>query len=96
MLSDGRTGSQFKFEQMIKEETEILYSFKGAYTLQDLQEMTEYELMLITEAHKDIKDVERLIMEWAKQNPKWNGDIPIPKLKNSRFNLPEEDKKSTN
>ena len=58
--------------------------------------MTEYELMLITEAHKDIKDVERLIMEWAKQNPKWNGDIPIPKLKNSRFNLPEEDKKSTN
>ena len=78
---------------MVKEETEILYSFKGAYTLRDLQEMTEYELMLVTEAHKDIKEVKRLITECAKQNPNWNGEIPIPKLKNSRFNLPEADRK---
>ena len=44
-LSDGRTGATFIYENMIKEETQILYLFKGAYTLQDLEHMTEYEII---------------------------------------------------
>ena len=50
---------------MIKEETEILYAFKGAYTYQDLQTMTDYEVMLINEAYKDIKETERIAIERA-------------------------------
>lgn len=81
---------------MIKEETEILYAFKGAYTYSDLQNMTEYEIMLISEAYKDIKEIERITLERAKEN-KGNtemiGDITLP---NSRFNIPEDDKKDAN
>ena len=94
ILSDGRTGASFKFEQMVKEETEVLYAFKGAYTYSDLQNMTEYEVMLITEAYKDIKEIERIALEKAKEN-QGNNTMDIVDtivLKNSRFNLPEEDK----
>ena len=78
---------------MIKEETEILYAFKGAYTYQDLQNMTDYEVMLINEAFKDIKETERIAIERAK-NANGNSEVidtPII-LKNSRFNLPEDNK----
>ena len=91
-LSDGRTGASFKFEQMVKEETELLYAFKGAYSYQDLQNMTDYEVMLIHEAFKDIKEIEKIYMEKAKES---NGNTEIVetiKLPNSRFNLPEKDK----
>lgn len=91
-LSDGRTGASFKFENMIKEEVEILYCFKGAFTWKDLQEMTDYELMLINEAYKDIKETERLVMERAKENGNNDVVVNVIKLPNSRFNLPEEDK----
>ena len=91
-LSDGRTGASFQFENMIKQETELLYAFKGAYTYLDLQDMTDYEVMLISEAYKDIKETEKIAMERAKQS---NGNEEIINapiiLKNSRFNLPEED-----
>ena len=93
-LSDGRTGASFKFEQMVKEETEILYAFKGAYTYQDLQNMTDYEVMLINEAYKDIKETERIAIERAKENNGNTEMIGVINLPNSRFNLPEEDKKS--
>lgn len=76
---------------MIKEETEILYAFKGAYTYQDLQNMSDYEVMLINEAFKDIKETERIAIERAK-NANGNSEVidaPII-LKNSRFNLPED------
>ena len=76
---------------MIKEETELLYAFKGAYTYQDLQNMTDYEVMLISEAFKDIKEVEKIVMERAKDsngNTELVGTINLP---NSRFNLPKED-----
>lgn len=79
---------------MIKEETEILYAFKGAYTYQDLQNMTDYEIMLINEAYKDIKETERIAIERAK-NANGNSEVidaPII-LKNSRFNLPEDNNK---
>lgn len=68
--------------------------FKGAYSYTDLQNMTEYEIMLISEAYKDIKETERIAIERAKEN-QGNTDIvnaPI-KIKGSRFNLPEEDEK---
>lgn len=95
-LSDGRTGASFKFEQLVKEETEILYAFKGAYTYSDLQNMTDYEIMLITEAYKDIKEVERIIMEKARNsNGNSNDIVDVINLPNSRFNLPKEDKKGT-
>ncbi len=77
---------------MIKEETEILYAFKGAYTYEDLQNMSDYEVMLINEAFKDIKETERIAIERAREN-KGNievVDAPIV-LKNSRFKLPEDD-----
>lgn len=79
---------------MIKEETEILYAFKGAYTYSDLQQMTEYEIMLIAEAYKDIKEIERIAIEKAKENNSSNTTdiVDAIVLKNSRFNLPEEDK----
>lgn len=76
---------------MIKEETEILYAFKGAYTFSDLQEMTEYEIMLINEAYKDIKETEKIAIERAKENQGNTEMIGVIKLPNSRFNLPEED-----
>lgn len=91
-LSDGRTGASFKFEQMVKEETEILYSFKGAYTYQDIQNMTDYEIMLISEAYKDIKEIEKIIIERAKNNKNTTEIVETIKLPNSRFNLPEDDK----
>lgn len=78
---------------MVKEETEILYAFKGAYTYQDLQNMTDYEVMLINEAYKDIKEVERIAIERAKENNGNTEMIGVIKLPNSRFNLPEEDTK---
>ena len=93
-LSDGRTGASFKFEQMVKEETEILYAFKGAYTYQDLQNMTDYEVMLINEAYKDIKETEKIAIERAKENNGNTEMIGVINLPNSRFNFPEEDKKS--
>ena len=93
-LSDGRTGASFKFEQMVKEETEILYAFKGAYTYQDLQNMTDYEIMLINEAYKDIKETERIAIGRAKENNGNTEMIGVINLPNSRFNFPEEDKKS--
>lgn len=79
---------------MIKEETEILYAFKGAYTYSDLQQMTEYEIMLIAEAYKDIKEIERIAIEKAKESNGSNTTdiVDAIVLKNSRFNLPEEDK----
>ena len=80
---------------MIKEETEILYAFKGAYTYQDLQDMTDYEVMLIGEAYKDIKETERIAIERARENNGNTEIIDVIKLPNSRFNLPEEDKKAT-
>ena len=94
-LSDGRTGASFKFEQMIKEETDVLYAFKGAYTYQDLQNMTEYEVMLINEAYKDIKETEKIAIERARQNNGNTEMIGVIKLPNSRFNVPEEDIKAT-
>lgn len=94
-LSDGRTGASFKFENMIKQETELLYAFKGAYTYLDLQEMTDYEFMLVSEAYKDIKETEKIAMERAKQS---NGNDEILNapinLPNSRFNLPKEDEEN--
>lgn len=78
---------------MIKEETEILYAFKGAYTFSDLQEMTEYEIMLINEAYKDIKETEKIAIERAKENQGNTEMIGVIKLPNSRFNIPEEDLK---
>lgn len=80
---------------MIKEETDILYAFKGAYTYQDLQNMTEYEVMLINEAYKDIKETEKIAIERARQNNGNTEMIGVIKLPNSRFNVPEEDKKAT-
>lgn len=78
---------------MVKEETEILYAFKGAYTYQDLQQMTDYEVMLIGEAYKDIKEVERISIERAKNNNGNTTDIvDVIILPNSRFNLPEDEK----
>ena len=94
-LSDGRTGASFRFEQMIKEETEILYAFKGAYTYNDLQNMSDYEVMLIQEAYKDIKETERIAIERAKENQGNTEMIGVIKLKNSRFNLPEDNNKET-
>jgi len=56
--------------------------------------MTDYEVMLITEAFKDIKETERILYERAKENNGNNTQIvDVIKLPNSRFNLPEEDKK---
>ena len=82
---------------MIKEETEILYAFKGAYTYQDLQVMTDYEVMLISEAYKDIKETEKIAMERARENNGNTEMIGVITLPNSRFNLPkdEEDNKAT-
>lgn len=87
-FKDGRTGASFKFEQMVKEETEILYAFKGAYSYTDLQNMTEYELMLIYEAYKDIKEIEKIVFERTKESD--GGDIGVITLPNSRFNVPDE------
>lgn len=91
-LSDGRTGASFKFERMIKEETELLYAFKGAYTYNDLQEMTDYEIMLISEAYKDIKETEKIAIQQAQENKNSTNVVSQIVLPNSRFNLPEEDK----
>ena len=74
---------------MVKEETEILYAFKGAYNYLDLQNMTEYEVMLITEAYKDIKEIEKITMERARENKGNNEIVGEIKLPNSRFNFPE-------
>lgn len=76
---------------MIKEETQILYIFKGAYTLQDLQNMTEYEIMLIQEAYKDIKETEAILFERAKENKGNKSVVNTVVLPNSRFSLPKED-----
>lgn len=76
---------------MIKEETEILYAFKGAYTYNDLQNMSEYEVMLIGEAFKDIKETERIALERAKESQNSTEVVNAPIiLKNSRFALPDE------
>lgn len=94
-LSDGRSGATFIYENMIKEETQILYLFKGAYTLQDLENMTEYEVMLIQEAYKDIKETERILFERAKENQGKQQIVNNITLPNSRFNLPKEDKEKS-
>ena len=55
--------------------------------------MTDYEVMLIHEAYKDIKEVERLVLEKAKDQSS-NDSVDIVDtiiLPNSRFNLPKED-----
>lgn len=81
---------------MVKEETDLLYAFKGAYTYSDLQEMTDYEVMLISLAYKDIKETEKIMMDRARENNGNNVEVinaPII-LKDSRFNLPENNKKS--
>ena len=89
-MSDDRTGASFKFERMVKEETEILYAFKGAYTYTDLQNMSEYEIMLVNEAYKDIKETEKIAIERARENKGNTAAIGIITLPNSRFNFPEE------
>jgi hypothetical protein len=76
---------------MVKEETELLYAFKGAYTYSDIQNMTDYEVMLISEAFKDIKEVEKIAIERAKENNGNTEMIGTIILPNSRFNLPKED-----
>lgn len=79
---------------MIKEETEVLYAFKGAYTYSDLQEMTDYEFMLISEAFKDIKETEKIVYERMKEQQGSNSTAVIDTiiLPNSRFNLPKDEK----
>ena len=56
--------------------------------------MTDYEIMLINEAYKDIKETERIAIERAKENNGNTEMIGVINLPNSRFNFPEEDKKS--
>ena len=53
--------------------------------------MTEYEIMLIGEAFKDIKEVERICMENAKNNDGNTEIVDVIKLPNSRFNFPENE-----
>lgn len=72
-----------------------MYAFKGAYTYSDLQNMTDYEMMLIQEAYKDIKETEKIAIERAKENNGNSDMIGVIKLKNSRFNLPEDNEKET-
>jgi len=80
---------------MIKEETELLYAFKGAYSAEYLEGKTDYEVMLIHEAYKDIKETERIAIENAKNNQNGTEIVQAPiKLKNSRFNVPEDDDKN--
>ena len=55
--------------------------------------MSDYEVMLIQEAYKDIKETERIAIERAKENQGNTEMIGVIKLKNSRFNLPEDNKK---
>lgn len=53
--------------------------------------MTDYELMLIVEAYKDIKKREEIMLERQKQSNGNNTDIinaPIT-IKDSRFNMPK-------
>lgn len=79
---------------MIKEETELLYAFKGAYTYADLQDMTDYEFMLIGEAFKDIKETEKIVYERMKEQQGSNSTTVVDTiiLPNSRFNLPKDEK----
>lgn len=55
--------------------------------------MSDYEVMLIQEAYKDIKETEKIAIERAKENNGNTDMIGVIKLENSRFNLPEEDDK---
>ena len=82
---------------MIKEEAELLYAFKGAYNYNDLQEMTDYEFMLIGEAFRDIKETEKIIYEKLKEQQNNNSISIVDKiiLPNSRFNLPKDEKATT-
>lgn len=57
--------------------------------------MTDYEVMLIEEAYKDIKETERIAIERARENNGNTDIIDVIKLPNSRFNLPEDNKKET-
>lgn len=57
--------------------------------------MTEYELMLVYEAYKDIKETERIAMEQAKQSQGQEVIVNKIVLPNSRFNLPKEDAEKT-
>ena len=57
--------------------------------------MTDYEVMLINEAYKDIKETERIVIERAKENNGNTEMIGVIKLPNSRFNLPDDDIKTT-
>lgn len=52
-------------------------------------------MMLIQEAYKDIKETEKIAIEMAKENNGNTEMIGIIKLKNSRFNLPEDNEKET-
>ena len=57
--------------------------------------MSDYEVMLIQEAYKDIKETEQIAIERAKENQGNTEMIGVIKLKNSRFNLPEDNEKET-
>lgn len=76
---------------MIQEETQLLYAFKGAFTYKDLQEMSDYEVMLISEAYKDIKETEKILMERAKESKGNVENVKNITLPNSRFNLPTDE-----
>ena len=89
-FNDGRTVASWQFENLIKEDVELLYAFKGAFTYQDLNNMTDYEIMLISEAYKDIKETEKIIMERTKENQGKTEIVNNIVLPNSRFNMPEE------
>lgn len=57
--------------------------------------MTDYEVMLIEEAYKDIKETERIAIERARENDGNTNVVDVIKLPNSRFNLPDDNKKET-
>lgn len=57
--------------------------------------MTDYEVMLIEEAYKDIKETERIAIERARENDGNTSVVDVIKLPNSRFNLPDDNKKET-
>ena len=57
--------------------------------------MSDYEVMLIQEAYKDIKETEQIAIERAKENQGNTEMIGVINLPNSRFNLPKEDNKET-
>lgn len=67
MLNDGsgRSFRQLKYEQLWNKQAQIAYAYKGGVTIADMDGMTEFDLDILFDAMREIRESEAAAYQHA-------------------------------